>query len=553
MTMFHMNAENLEPLRVEIVPRLLELRWPRFLYQWEKHPYGLGPRSHPVLAALEKSAGVLLSVQAWLRQTVDSPEGFPGSKPVGSPAGKPAGKPDDDPSAPPSPGWSRLAAVHAAARVLAHELDGLTGHRVRAANPMPLRETRQVLEDANILDAFLKDALHYTQDHVRQGHDADTALCAYAHLLCLSCLSLARDPRHGAQHERHKNIHFHIYDIHFPVFGEIRKDQTSLVLPVRMENIIGNQEFLRASRRLVRDLIAYDPETGQNPKRINPILFALGKPGCGKTASAHAVGQHLLAEAAAVGLMAKFCVIRRTDWASAYQNASASALIDRFTSELKGFPGVVAFYWPDIDTAFGARGGGDLRAEEKSILGAAFGLFDGTILPANGQWILLCDANYMQMDDATVSRLTQQPFLLEGPVTATDYVRLVRDEFLGDEYKKHIECRPEQWTEFGELAARKAVSGRDCAHFARRLISRIEDVNYPDGFFQANFEKRRHFLSLIRKNLEFSVVLSEFQYTLEFILAARQKEEEDQVSSLARELIRMERARRLAEEEADRE
>jgi len=527
MTTFHMNAEHLEPLRVEIVPRLLELRWPRFLYQWEKHPYGLGPRSHPVLAALEKSAGVLLSATAWLKQTAS------------------------EPSDAPPPGWSRLAAVHAAARVLAHDLDELTGHRVRASNPMPLRETRQVLEEENLLDAFLKDSLHYTQDHVRQGHDADTALCAYAHLLCLSCLSLSRDPRHAAQHELHRNVHFHIYDIHFPVFGELRKDQTSLVLPVRLENIVGNQEFLRAGRRLVRDLIAWDPETGKNPKRLNPILFALGRPGCGKTASAHAVGQHLLAEAAAVGLMAKFCVIRRTDWASAYQNASASALIDRFTSELQNFPGVVAFYWPDIDTAFGARGGGDLRAEEKSILGAAFGLFDGTILPANGQWILLCDANYMQMDDATVSRITQQPFLLEGPVTAADYVHLVRDEFLGDDYKKHIDCTAAQWVEFGMLAAEKAVSGRDCAHFARRLISRIEDVNYPNGFFQADYEKRRHFLSLVRKNLEFSVLLTEFQYTLDFCLTARQKEEEDQVSSLAKELIRMEKARRRAEETND--
>ncbi len=527
MTTFHLKPEDLEPLRADLVPRLLELRWPRFLYQWERHPYGLGPRSHPILAALEKAGGLLLSARAWLRDRVTERE-----------------------DAPP-PGFARLAAVHAASLVLAHELDGLTGHRVRAVHGLELRETRQVLEDPNLLEAFYKDALHYTQDHVRQGHDADTALCAYARLMVQTCLTLVRDPRHGAQLERHRQVHFHVGDIHFPLFGEVRRDQASPVLPVTLDGIIGNTEYLRAGRRLVRDLLAYDPAAGKNPKRLNPVLFALGKPGCGKTASAHALGRHLLDSAAAVGLMAKFCVIRRTDWASAYQNASAAALIERFTSELDGFPGVVAFYWPDIDTAFGARGGGELRAEEKSILGAAFGLFDGTLLPANGQWILLCDANYMQMDDATVSRLTQQPYLLEGPVSAADYVRLVRDELLGDEYKKHLDCTQAQWVEFGTLAAEEAVSGRDCAHFARRLIARIEDVDYPEGFFTADFDQRRHFLSLVRRQLTFEILLTEFRYTLEFCRTARQKEEEDQVSALARELLRMEKARRLAEEQAE--
>lgn len=527
MTTLHFSPEHLEPLRADLVPRLLELRWPRFLHQWEKHPYGLGPRSHPVLAALEKAGGVLLSATAWLMDRVVENTDLP------------------------PPGFVRLAAIHAAAQVLAHDLDDLTEHRVRAVHTLELRETRQVLQEPSLLDSFYKDALHYTQDHVRQGHDADAALCAYAHLMVQTCLSLVLDPRHGTLRERHRGVHLHVFDIYFPLFGEVRRDQASPMLPITLDGIIGNGEYLRAGRRLVRDLLAYDATAGKNPKRINPVLFALGKPGCGKTASAHALGRHLLDSAAAVGLLAKFCIIRRTDWASAYQNASAAALIGRFTSELEDFPGVVAFYWPDIDTAFGVRGGGDLRAEEKSILGAAFGLFDGTILPANGQWILLCDANYLQMDDATVSRLTQQPYLLEGPVSAADYVRLVRDELLGDEYQNHLDCTQDQWMEFGKMAAEKTVSGRDCAHFARRLIARIEDVDYPEGFFAADFDQRRRFLSLVRRSLPFETLLGEFEYTLDFCLAARRQEEEEQVSSLAKELIRMEKARRRAEESTE--
>ena len=103
------------------------------------------------------------------------------------------------------------------------------------------------------------------------------------------------------------------------------------------------------------------------------------------------------------------------------------------------------------------------------------------------------------------------------------------------------------------LAANEAVSGRDCAHFARRLIARIEDVDYPEGFFSADFDQRRHFLSLVRRQVTFEILLTEFRYTLDFCRTARHQEEEDQVSSLARELLRMEKARRLAGEQAEAE
>jgi hypothetical protein len=167
-----------------------------------------------------------------------------------------------------------------------------------------------------------------------------------------------------------------------------------------------------------------------------------------------------------VGLLAKFCVIRRTDWASAYQNASAAALIARFTSELEGFAGVVAFYWPDIDTAFGSRAGGDLRTEEKSILGAAFGLFDGTLLPNNGQWILICDANYMRWVDATSA---DWPAAISdgGPPRRSCYTVLV--------VKRLVESITPACGDLNEAVARirekaaMVVFGRDCAHSRRRL------------------------------------------------------------------------------------
>ncbi len=522
MTRFTFHVEQFAPLQADLAPAILQAGWPAFLVAWERWPYGLGPRGHAVLGMLERAGGVLLAMQGFLQRS------------TGDAAGDA-----------PLP-LNRLVAVHAAASFLARGMDEVTRGRVRTVNALPQAETRAILLRDPLLEVFLKDAFLFVKDHVQKGYAADEALCAYAHLMASFCIMQSMDPRyHGALNGIRSNS-FELFEFFYTPFGDIQKIQPQPILPVRMEDIVGNEEFLAAGRRLVRDVLAYDPRSGTNPKRINPILFALGKPGCGKTASAHALGRHLLERAAAVGLSAKFCVIRRTDWASAYQNASASALIERFTSELQGFPGVVGFYWPDIDTAFGTRSGGDLRPEEKSILGAAFGLFDGTLLPGNGQWFLICDANYMQMDDATISRLAQQPYLLEGPVTPQQYTVLVRDRLLGEEYAPHAGLSARQWREFGEKAAAAGLSGRDCAHFARRLCALMDDVEYPDGFFEADPDARREMLRKTRRNLSAREFFEQYQYVMDFVKAASAREEEELVNARVREWVREERARRRA-------
>lgn len=530
MTLFHFDGERLAPLKAELTPILLN-QWPAFLTAWERCPYGLGPRGYAILQAMERAGGLLLSLHAFLSGRFPKPDADAsgGQRPLDPPLDLP-----------------RLLAVHAAAAYLAGELDEATSHRVRAVNMLPPAETLALLRRDPLLEILMKDAFLFVRDHVQKGHEADESLCAYAHLLASFCRMQSQDPRYNMQMEKLQSISFNIFQLNYNPFGNFQKIQSQPLLPVQLEDIVGNEEFLAAGRRLVRDVLAYDPKSGMNPKRINPILFGLGKPGCGKTASAHALGRHLLERAAAVGLLAKFCVIRRTDWASAYQNASASALIARFTSELEGFPGVVAFYWPDIDTAFGARSGGDLRTEEKSILGAAFGLFDGTLLPNNGQWILICDANYMQMDDATISRLAQQPYLMEGPVTPQQYTVLVRDRLLGKEYAPNAGLSMRQWREFGEKAAMAGLSGRDCAHFARRLCALMDDVEYPEGFFGADLETRREMLRKARRRISAREFFEQYSYVLDFVEAARRREEEEQIQTRVREWVRDEKARQRA-------
>jgi hypothetical protein len=68
--------------------------------------------------------------------------------------------------------------------------------------------------------------------------------------------------------------------------------------PVAIDSIVGNQEFLQAGLRLARDVAAYDLEQRRSPKRLNPVLFGLGRPGCGKTLTAYAIANYFLSTAA---------------------------------------------------------------------------------------------------------------------------------------------------------------------------------------------------------------------------------------------------------------
>lgn len=169
-----------------------------------------------------------------------------------------------------------------------------------------------------------------------------------------------------------------------------KEEEPAELLPVWPEDVVGNQEYLAAGLRLARDVAGYDFEVGRNPKKLNPVLFAQGSPGCGKTITAHAIGNYFLETSCKDrGVAARFLVIRRTDWASSFQNASATQLIQIFKEQVHGFNGVVGVYWPDIDTAFAARSdpGSTIGGVQHSR--SQFGIFDGTLIPKTGKSLLM--------------------------------------------------------------------------------------------------------------------------------------------------------------------
>lgn len=315
--------------------------------------------------------------------------------------------------------------------------------------------------------------------------------------------------------------------------------------PISTDDIVGNQEYLQAAMRLARDVAAFDLEQMRSPKRINPVLFGLGRPGCGKTITAHAVGNYFLEYCRQHDVPARFRVIRRTEWASSYQNASASNLVRIFKEEVYGFEGVCGVYWPDIDTAFASRSSGDLRMEEKNNLGAVFGIFDGTLIPKDGKWFMMCDANFMQMDEATVSRIAQNPFNVRGPTTPADYVKLLRDILLRDE-NGFVQATDEEWTGIGQDCVNGDLSGRAMENIAGNVRAAIQDFEYPQSYFKADFEGRRKLIDELSKRVSASDVRDSIADYVRFQKEAEEKEARERFEREVGEMVRQLNAGREA-------
>lgn len=315
--------------------------------------------------------------------------------------------------------------------------------------------------------------------------------------------------------------------------------------PVKIEDIVGNQDYLQAGLRLARDVAAFDLRRGKSPKQINPVLFGLGRPGCGKTITGHAIGNYFLEYCRQRDVPARFRVIRRTDWASSYQNASANELVRIFREEVYGFPGVCGVYWPDIDTAFASRDSGDLRSEEKNNLGAVFGIFDGTLIPKDGKWFMICDANFMQMDEATISRIAQNPFQVRGPTSAADYVKLLRDVLLRAQVR-FIVADEAQWLGIGQRLVDADLSGRAVESIAGNIRAFIQDFEYPDEYFKADFDERGRIIERLSRRVEVAKIEQLVADYVSFHKDAEEKSARERFESEVDQMVRQLNAGREA-------
>ena len=378
--------------------------------------------------------------------------------------------------------------------------------------------------------------------------DLCAATCAFVELLSRSAKQWANRgalrPLLESLKGRSVVVAGHRYDGLDP---EACRDLGTGLLRVTTEQIVGNDEYLSAGLRLARDVAGYDFERRKNPKQFNPILFGLGRPGSGKTVTAHAIGNAFVQYCNDRGVPSRFVVVRRTDWASSYQNASALNLVRIFEEEVYQFEGVCGVYWPDIDTAFASRANDNLRMEEKQNLGAAFGVFDGTLLPRDGKWFMICDANTLHMDKAAVSRITQNPFAVAGPTTVADYVKLMRGVLLAD-LGAFLPSETSVWRELATRAQELGLSGRDVDSICRNVRAEIQDFEFPMRYFKGPAAKRDAIVAELSRPVSFEKMMKLVDSWVGFQKQSEERAHQDRFEADVREMVRRLNAGREAAE-----
>ncbi|MBU4501093.1 MAG: AAA family ATPase [Nanoarchaeota archaeon] len=293
-------------------------------------------------------------------------------------------------------------------------------------------------------------------------------------------------------------------NISFKGFKATDKRQKELSLPnMNLEMIVGNEEFIQKGKRLAKNVLSYSfdaPNGGENPRMpFTQLMMVYGGPGTGKTVTTYALLNFFAETAKKNKLPFMTKVIRKSDWTSSYQFASARNLLNLFENEVFGFDGLVGVYWPDFDTAFQARNSPTIRSEEKDNLNVLFGLLDGTIGPRDGKWFIILDANYMDpksMDIATMSRVMEEAIEVKGPEKAEHYETLLRDILLKDK-KDFLKINDNSWKKFGELCKKYQLSGRAMEKIALQTSSHISTFEEPDGFFRMPYDEK---MKIIKDN-----------------------------------------------------
>lgn len=416
---------------------------------------------------------------------------------------------------------------------------------------LKLEEYRELLSatgEEALVPALLDDLRNYLEfyrshpsEALRLAGPDKLAACAGSYLALVSQTAerLGDDGEYAPTLEALREVGLSINGAEYRAFERrtaLPLQEERDLMPVSADDIVGNEEVLRAGLALARTVAGFDLERGVNPQPIrNPVLFMLGAPGCGKTVTAHAIGNAFLDLCARHQIPARFRIIRRTDWASHYQNKSANELLRIFRQEIFDFPGVAGAYWPDIDTAFAARDDPGIRAEEKAILGTLFGLLDGTVGPRNGKWFLIADANYLTMDKAALSRLTQDPYYAKGPTSAEQFVELLRDKKLAG-VRSSLTLTEEQWADFGRRCVEASLSGRAVDNIAGKLLAEVAQVELPDAYFSMSYEEKRALLEGARREVSHAQICELLERYIRFEREAEERARDERFARRVAEI-----------------
>ncbi len=237
-------------------------------------------------------------------------------------------------------------------------------------------------------------------------------------------------------------------------------------MDIRRDDVIGSQDFGRVIWDNLLKLGAYDTEKKKNPFDPASVIFAYGEPGGGKTFTSHALIQSFADLCRSKGIPLLALTHSTTDYASHYQNKTANELA-ALGGRIKEFQGPVIMYVADADNIFLSRKDPNLTAEQRQTLSVYFKMFDGTMIPKNGKFMAIMDANDLEgIDDATKSRLFDEITELKRFDKVDDFRELAKRSLT-----KGIDLvlTDQDWCDIGNYLLNCPLSNREISHIIKKL------------------------------------------------------------------------------------
>ena len=154
-----------------------------------------------------------------------------------------------------------------------------------------------------------------------------------------------------------------------------------------------------------------------------------------------------------------------------------------------------------------------------------------------------------QMDEATRSRIAQNPYTVTGPTTPEDYVTLLRDVMLRD-VNRFVAKDDPRWTEVGQACCDADLSGRNCEAIANNIRSHVQDFEYPDEYFKADLDRRAQIIDERSKRVSIDEMLTRIKDYAEFQIEAENKAAKDRFDREVEDMVRQLNAGRAATEQA---
>lgn len=259
--------------------------------------------------------------------------------------------------------------------------------------------------------------------------------------------------------------------------GEFKKSYDTIVvdekfMKAKRDDVIGNEDYKAQVWQSLLRLAGYDFEHQDNPFSPPGVIFTYGAPGGGKTMTAHALIRSFAEEICAKQKIPFWAFTHSiTDFGSKYQNETPQQLA-AIRDKVRDFPGLVVMYASDVDTIFTSRKSDNTSNEENKVSGVYFSFFDGSMIPRNGRFLAIMDANYVDgIDDATKSRVFDKIIELKRFQTAEEFAEyslryLSRGEQLG--------IKDEEWQDIGKYLLDSPLSNREISNILKNLQGDFE-------------------------------------------------------------------------------